>query len=126
MANFRIGIEQSQSRVCRRDAGRSQDISRPHEIPSVVAEQELAVLIVRASRASLHVNLIVVVFTGILIQTAELESVVAFDPGKAVGDVVDGSRGMRGIWPAAQSGESRHVTVGMRLGISFPVGKMYG
>src|SRR4029077_10493687 len=53
--------------------------------------------------------LIVVIFAGILIQSAELQSMVALDPRKAVGDIVDGTRGGRGVCASTQSGEGGHV-----------------
>src|SRR5204863_9303562 len=68
-----------------------------------------AVLVVRASRASLHVDLIIVVFARVLIQGAKLQRVTFLDPGQAVGRLEDGAGGVRGIRPAAQVREGRHV-----------------
>src|SRR6202007_1172416 len=78
----------------------------------VVTEQELAVLIVRTSRTRLDVNLVVVVFPGILIQTTEFKSVIALDPGKAVGEIVDRACRVRGVRAAAQSREGGHIHAG--------------
>src|SRR4029077_8001270 len=87
----------------------SQDVSRPNEFPSIIAKEELAILVICTSGASLHVNLIVVVFTGILVQSSELQGVVALDPCKAVGDIIDRARRVRRIWAAAQSGKRGHI-----------------
>src|SRR6202158_6526951 len=70
---------------------------------------KLAILVVVSRGTSLHVNLIVVIFTGILVQTAELQGVVALDPRKAVGNIVDRAGGVGGIRPAAPARASRHI-----------------
>src|SRR6266404_7876634 len=49
MADFRIRVEQAQSSVCSRD---------PRPASQAIGEQKLAILVVRASRASLYVYLV--------------------------------------------------------------------
>src|SRR6267378_3852011 len=100
VADLRIGIKQPQSRVGTCD-------SRP--TGSGIGEEELAILVVRAGRASLYVDLVIVVLAGLLKQAAELQGVITLDPGEAVGQIVDGARGVRGIRPAAQPGEVSHI-----------------
>jgi len=53
--------------------------------------KKLSVLIIRASWASLHVDLVIVVLAGTLKQRAELQRVVPSDPGKAVRQAIDGT-----------------------------------
>src|SRR6266850_1711643 len=100
MADFRICIEEPQSSIGNCNPGPTQ---------SVIGEQELSVLIIRASWASLHVDLVIVVLAGALKQRAELQRVVSPDPGKAVGEAVDGTRRVRGIGAATQPREVGHV-----------------
>ena len=101
MADFRVRVEQAQSRVRDGGAGRCLNISRPYEISPVVAEKELAILVVRTSRACLHVDLIVVVLPGALKHATEFQRVVSPNPCEAVRHIVDGTRGMGGVRPAA-------------------------
>src|SRR5207244_731774 len=67
-----------------------------------VGEGALAVLVVGASRAGPYVDFVVVALAGLLIPHSELQRVAAFHPSEFVGDVVDRSRGMRGVRSAAQ------------------------
>src|SRR6266403_5628205 len=94
MADFGIGVEQTQGGVCDRDS------RRPAR--SAISEQELPVLIVRASGARHDVDLIIVVFAGSLPKEAEFQRVILLYPGEAVGYVIDGARGVRRIRPTAQ------------------------
>src|ERR1700731_232700 len=96
MADFRIAVEQPQSGVCDRD-------SRPAS--PAVGEQELAILVVGASRASLHVYLVIVVFARAFPKSTEFKRVVLFYPGETVGYVIDGASRVRRIRPAAQPRE---------------------
>src|SRR5260370_1414754 len=96
VSDFRVGVEQAQSSVCDRDA-------RP--AGPAVGEQELAVLVVGASRASLYADLVIVVFARAFTNDTQFHRVILFYPGEAVGYVVDGARGVRRIGPAAQSRE---------------------
>src|SRR6266481_2672756 len=100
MADFRIRVEQAQSSVCSRD---------PRPASQAIGEQKLAILVVRASRASLYVYLVIVVFAGAFPKTAEFQRVISLYPGEAVGYVIDGARGVRRIRPAAQSREIGQV-----------------
>src|SRR5207244_3164924 len=75
---------------------------------AVVRERELSVLVVGAGRASLHVDLVIVVLAGALPQAAKLNRVIAFNPGKAVRNVVNGPSGVRRIGPTAESRKTRH------------------
>src|SRR5229473_5135480 len=93
MADFRIGVEQAQGGVGDGDAC---------PVSPSVGEQELAVLVVRARGASRYVYLVIVVFAGAFPKTAEFQRVISLYPGKAVGYVVDGARGVRRIRPTAQ------------------------
>src|SRR5882762_6657851 len=97
VADFGIRIKQPQSNVGGRDSGPSGP---------AIGEQELAILVVRAGRASLYVDFVIVILAGLLKQGAELQGVITLDPGKAVGQIVDGARGMR---PAAEPGEVSHI-----------------
>src|SRR5262249_42496064 len=92
VSDLRVGIEDSERRVSH---------GRPAAARSGIGEQELAILVVRASRACLDVDFVVVVFAGALEQTAELERVISPNPGKAVGNVVNRPGRMRRVWPAA-------------------------
>ena len=96
MADFGIRVEQAQSGVGNRH-------SRP--AGPAIGKQELAILVVGASRASLYVYLVIVVFAGAFPKSAEFQGVISFYPGKAVRYVIDGTRGVRRIRPAAQSRE---------------------
>src|SRR5437867_1334238 len=96
MADFGIRVEQAQSGVGNRH-------SRP--AGTAIGEQELAILVVGASRASLYVYLVIVVFAGALPKSTEFQRVILFYPGEAVGNVIDRARGVRWIRPAAQSRE---------------------
>src|SRR5216684_7884503 len=100
MADFRIGVEQAQGGVGDGDAC---------PVSPSVGEQELAVLVVRARGASRYVYLVIVVFAGAFPKTAEFQRVISLYPGKAVGYIVDGARGVRRIRPAAQSREIGQV-----------------
>src|SRR5438046_3521338 len=102
MPDFRICVKQSKGSVCRGNKARLRALT-------VVGKQELAILVVGASRASLHVDLIVVIFSCALKQEAELERVTGFDPREAVGDVVNGPGRVRRIRPATERGEVGHV-----------------
>src|SRR5205823_4944212 len=93
--DFRVGVEESESRVGGGYAGCR--LPRPR-----VSEQELAVLIVRACRAGLYIDFVVVVLARALIQYAEFHAVAPLDPGKTVGNIVDGSRRVGGVRAAAQ------------------------
>src|SRR5947207_15399368 len=68
-----------------------------------IGKQKLAILFVGASRASLYVYLVIVVFAGAFPKTTEFQGVISFYPGKAVRYVIDGTRGVRRIRPPAQS-----------------------
>src|SRR5438552_15085512 len=94
MADFAIRVEQAQSGVGIRH-------SRP--AGPAIGKQELAILVVSASRASLYVYLVIVVFAGAFPKTTEFQGVISFYPGKAVRYVIDGTCGVRRIRPAAQS-----------------------
>ncbi len=94
VSDFRVAVIQSQSRVGGGHAGCCSP--RP-----LVGERELTVLVVRASVAGLHVDLIVVIFARALEEEAKLYGVVALDPGEAVRRVIDGAGGVRGVRPAA-------------------------
>src|SRR5260370_25750683 len=96
MADLRVAVEQAQSGV--RDGD-----SRP--AGPAVGKQELAILVVGASRAGLYVDLVIVVFARAFPKSTEFQRVILFYPGEAVGYVVDGARGVRRIGPAAQSRE---------------------
>src|SRR5215471_5078505 len=76
MTNFRIGVEQSQRCIGHGDARSSC---------AAVCELELAILVVCASWASLHVDLIIVILAGPLEQAAELQRVASSDPSKTIG-----------------------------------------
>ena len=102
VADFRIRIEHPQSGVCY--TGPSSGVAR-----STVGEQELAILVVGASGASLHVDLIIIVLARALKQAAELQGVAAIDPGEAVGNIVDRPGGVRRIRSAAELGERAYV-----------------
>ncbi len=117
MADFRITVEQAQSGVCDRDA-------RPAS--PAVGEQELAILVVGASRASLDVDLVIVVFARAFPKSAEFQCVVRFYPGEAVGYVIDGARGVRRIRPAAQSREVRQIHSWDAVWKQFPSRKYVG
>src|SRR5438105_702807 len=71
VADFRIGAEQSDSSI---------GDSEPGPARRAIGEQELAVLVVRAGRASLDVDLVIVVLAGVLIQAAKLQGVASPDP----------------------------------------------
>src|SRR5262245_11698075 len=64
---------------------------------AAVSEGELSVLVIGARGAGLHVNLVIVVLAGAFPQAAKLDRVSAFDPGKAVRDIVNGSGGVRRV-----------------------------
>src|SRR6267378_1135062 len=81
MADFGIGVEHAQCGVCDRDS---------RAAGSAISEQELAVLVVRTCRASLHIDLVIVVFARSLPKDTELQGVISFYPGEAVGNVIDG------------------------------------
>src|SRR5207249_11543046 len=84
VADFRIGIEEPQSGVGYCNSGSTG---------ASVGELELAILVVGAGWASLHVDLVIVVFAGAFEQAAELQRVASSHPGKAVGYVENGSGG---------------------------------
>src|SRR2546428_9788193 len=86
VADFRVSVEEAQCGV----GGCNSCCTS-----SAIRERELAVLVVRAGETSLHVDLVIVVLAGMFEQAAKLQSVVSTDPAKAVGDVVDGARGVR-------------------------------
>src|SRR2546430_9450278 len=96
MPDFGIAVEQAQSGASGGDHGPAG---------TAIGEEELAILVVRTSRASLNVYLVIVVFAGALPKSTEFQRVILFYPGEAVGYVIDGARGMRRIRPAAQSRE---------------------
>src|SRR2546430_2798397 len=77
----------------------------PRPAGTAIGEQELAILLVGASRASLYVYLVIVVFAGALPKSTDFQRVILFYPGEAVGNVIDRARGVRWIRPAAQSRE---------------------
>jgi len=72
----------------------------------------------------LYVDLVIVVLAGLLKQAAELQGVITLDPGEAVGQIVDGARGVRGYGPPLNPEKLVIFTVGMRFGISFPCGNI--
>src|SRR5262249_20265973 len=100
VADFRIRVEQAERGVCFGYAGAAG---------AVVGEQELPVLVVRASRAGLDVDFIVVVFTRALESETKLEGVIVLDPGEAVRNRVNRSGGVRRIGSSAESRERGHV-----------------
>src|SRR6266481_3289275 len=117
MADFRIRVEQAQSSVRDRD---------PRPASQAIGEQELAILVVGASRASLYVYLVIVVFAGAFPKSTEFQRVILFYPGEAVGYVIDGARGVRWIRPAAQSGELGHIHRRNAVRKEFPLRKYVG
>ena len=92
VSDLRVGIVQSQSRV---------GDSHPGPACSTIGERELAVLVVRARWARLHVDLVVVIFARALPEEPKLYGVIALDPGEAVRCVIDGAGRVRGVRPAA-------------------------
>src|SRR4051794_2107564 len=62
-----------------------------------VQESEAAILVVRATRNSLHVDLIEIVLTGLLIQESGLESMASLDLCDVIGNVIDRAGRVRGV-----------------------------
>src|ERR1700676_4641871 len=91
-ANFGITVKQPQSSIGYRRTRAPHGISGPYELPPVFAEEKLGILIVRAGGTSLHIDLIVVIFTLVFKQRAELEGMVAANPRETVRHVKDGAR----------------------------------
>src|SRR6202158_4232566 len=114
VADFRIGIEEPQSGVGDRDSGATGP---------AVGEQELAVLVVGASRTGRDVDLIVIVLAGSFKRESELKRVVAFDPSEAVRGGVDGPGGVRGIGSSAEWRERRHIHRRNAVGNQFAIRK---
>src|SRR5258708_37693889 len=112
MADFRIAVEQAQGGICDCD-------SRP--AGPAVGEQELAILVVGASGTSLHVYLVIVVLAGAFPKSTELQGVIFLYPGEAVGYVIDGTRGVRRIWPAAQPREDGQIHCWDAVRKQFPL-----
>src|SRR5580658_1897268 len=96
--NFGVTVGESHREIGYAHAGGSSS--------SAVGECEIAVLVVTASGDRADVDLIAVVFAGILEIDAELERVDAPDPCNAIRCSVNGMRGMRGIGSARQAVET--------------------
>src|SRR6185437_5617980 len=76
---------------------------------AVVAEEELPVLVIRASAARLHVDFVIVIFAVIFKERAEFESVARLDPRETVRQVVNRASGVRRIWATAESRKCTHI-----------------
>ena len=72
---------------------------------TTVGECEVTVLIVAAARHCRYVDLIAIVFAGVLEIHAELERVIAPNLGQAIGSGVDGTGGVGGIGSTRQAVE---------------------
>src|SRR6266480_1390738 len=94
VSDFRVAVIQSQSGVGGGHAGCCSPCS-------LVGERELTVLVVRASGAGLHVDLVVVIFACALEEESKLYGVVVLDPGEAVRCVINRAGRVRGVRPAA-------------------------
>src|SRR5262249_28633169 len=96
VSDFRIAVEETESGVADCNSSTAS---------TTVGEEELPVLVVGASGTGVDIDLVVVILAGPLELETEFECVVAFDPSKAVADGVNGTRGVRWIGSATESGE---------------------
>src|SRR5260370_9429534 len=73
-----------------------------------ITKEKLGVLVIRASRASGHVDLVIVVFPGTLELEPELQRMAALNPRETIREGIDWPRRVRRIRSAVQRGEAGH------------------
>src|SRR6516162_7193811 len=112
VSDFRVCVEQSESGVGHSDS---------RSTGAAIRKLELAVLVVGAGRTGADVDFVVIVLSGPLEHTAELQGVASPDPGKTIGQPDNGTAGMRWIRAAVQRREVRHShrrdAIGLELAI---------